>query len=280
MPNDRPLANTAEIRLLRSPVRPRPNLVLVRAGYDSEHLGWNLPSLTGRSWDLGILSYAGRVEAVDIPGADWLAVGGFTKWHALDRLLDAAPGMLDAYRGIWVIDDDIRIGDLTNVDVLFSVARDWRLQVSQPALSPQSHASFELTRQHPALLLHYTNYIESMMPLFDAAAFRTVRKDFGRYISGWGLDALWWHRLGQPDRGFAVIDGVTVTHTRPIDHGAGAFYRYMRSLGIDPVDDLRGALREMGLERLELSVTGFVPVRTLVRPGGPAGTSGAHEASG
>ena len=59
---------------------------------------------------------------------------------------------------------------------------------------------------------------------------------FDLSYSTWGLDELWPRLLDlQP----VVVDEFTIRHTRPVSGSDGAFYRYMRRIGVSPMQELR-----------------------------------------
>jgi hypothetical protein len=47
-------------------------------------------------------------------------------------------------------------------------------------------------------------------------------------------------------------------HTAPSDHDKGAFYRYLRSIGVDPYDDLRRMLKLIGTDCYEARPIRFI----------------------
>ena len=84
------------------------------------------------------------------------------------------------------------------------------------------------------------------MPIFSHSAFLACVDSFDRSISGYGLDFAWPVILGRPEQKIPIIDAVAAAHTRPIDPQGGAFYIYLRSLGIEPFEEYRDILRSYG----------------------------------
>jgi hypothetical protein len=64
---------------------------------------------------------------------------------------------------------------------------------------------------------------------------------FDLSISGWGLDLYWGHHLA--DRWTAgIVDEFLMRHTQVSNHDTGAFYSYLRSIGIDPYEEMKSIL--------------------------------------
>ena len=82
-----------------------------------------------------------------------------------------------------------------------------------------------------------------MAPCLSAAILEETRGFFGKTLSGWGLERVWAKRAGKT--GMAIIDEVTVFHTRPI---GGPNYKILREKGISPWDELRALCRELGID--------------------------------
>lgn len=190
-------------------------LVIVRAGPSSLHGGWLTAPAAQRSFDLLVSYYskdaydrhepADGVEAVLVPGG---------KWDGLYKTL-ADTDLLGRYSHIWLPDDDIA-ADGAAIDRMFALAESHGLAVCQPALSRQSYYSHFLLNHCAAFRLRYTNLIEVMIPCLSAPLLRRVMPWLEDNRTAYGLDYLWC-RL--PESGAfraAVLDDVTVTHTRPV----------------------------------------------------------------
>ena len=54
-------------------------------------------------------------------------------------------------------------------------------------------------------------------------------------------------------------------HTNPSDHESGAFYRYLKSIGVDPYAEMRRVLDMIGTKHYEAKTLGFVPHTFLFR---------------
>ena len=189
----------------------RRNLVVMRAGDAGLFPQWK-PAPT-RSWDLAISFYGqGRPEW----GQEYFHVAKGPKWQPIHLWLASNPQLLRQYDYIWFPDDDI-MTTWENVDDLFQVCRDFDLQLAQPALTSDSFRNFPVTFQDPNSLLHFTVWVEGMVPLVRADALKLcmpVMQEPSRY--GWGHDWIWPMLLVYPQNKIAIIDRCAVKHTRPL----------------------------------------------------------------
>ena len=104
---------------------PRRNLVIVRAGDDSEHERWGRDVADeARNWNL-LVSFFGRDPERLQPPFEYLACAKGQKWPALAQLFDS--GELPPFDYVWCVDDDIG----------FSwPSRGWTARPTPPIRSP------------------------------------------------------------------------------------------------------------------------------------------------
>jgi hypothetical protein len=195
--------------------RKRDNLVILRAGASSLHREWARDLADAdRNWDLCISWY----DAADPDPSD--AVEYLTiqrdvrKFAAFHQIFASRPDFWD-YRQIWLPDDDLMV-TRSAVNRLFEVCRRNRIELAQPALDDASHLTYPITRRDPRFALRFTNFVEVMCPLFSREALRTCIDGFRSTVSSWGLDAIWPSLVGVGGTRIAIVDDVTVTHTRPV----------------------------------------------------------------
>ena len=206
------------------PRERRRNLVIVRAGDSSLHPMW-LDGAADRSWDL-LVSYFGA-DPEQYRRGDVIRVDSKgPKWPALRALIESHWDYIAQYEYIWLPDDDIACG-VRDIDSIFSLSRDYRLHLSQPALSLDSHFSWIVTLRNPLLRVRFTNFVEIMVPCFERDFLARCLPYMSETLSGWGLDHLWPTML-QPGQ-MAIIDAAPVTHTRPL---GGANYGFLKDRGI------------------------------------------------
>ncbi|HXP89779.1 MAG TPA: DUF707 domain-containing protein [Fibrobacteria bacterium] len=218
------------------------NLVLVRAGDTSLHPTWLVPE-TERNWDL-VVSYYGDDPEIHKDGCLARFDRKGTEFPAFHEIL--AGGGLDwsGYEHIWLPDDDLAV-DGRSIDRFFELCSVHRLALAQPSLDPASHISFPITLRNPRFILRWTNFVEIMAPCFQRNALLACLDTFVRTQSGWGLDFLWAARIGG-DRRIAIVDEVSIRHTRPV---GGPLYGLLDSMGVDVQVEHRECLLELAVDR-------------------------------
>ena len=186
-----------------------------------------------RKYDL-LLNFYAPPDSPPLP-AEYVFVQSGTKVTAIHKLLCERPDVLTQYDFVLFLDDDIELS-AENIDRLFSIMRDEKLDLAQPALTPDSYGSFPvLYRQNYGPGFRRLNYVEIMAPAFSRRALIANKDNFAKAISGFAVDTL----IGARCRRLfgdtvAVIDAVAAEHKRPIDLDGGALYRFLSSKGIDP----------------------------------------------
>ncbi|WP_159080169.1 DUF707 domain-containing protein [Nocardia suismassiliense] len=205
----------------------RRNLVVLRAGDTSLHEQW-LAGPEPRTWDL-VVSYFGddphRYRDGDVRRLDRKG----PKWPALHHVLtvDLADTIED-YDYIWLPDDDLAT-DTASINELFEYAARYRLALSQPALTEDSYYSHEITLVDRRFELRYTNFVEIMAPCFRRDFLLRCLPTFNATQTGWGLD-FHWPRFVPDTSSIAIVDAVTVRHTRPV---GGPNYAAARAAGVN-----------------------------------------------
>ncbi|MGC4994850.1 hypothetical protein [Nocardia salmonicida] len=206
----------------------RRNLVVLRAGDASLHEQW-LAGPHPRTWDM-VVSYFG-----DDP--DRYRVDGITridrkgpKWPALHHVLTVdLAGVIENYDYIWLPDDDLA-ADTSTINELFEYAAQYDLSLAQPALTEDSFFSHEITLVDRRFELRHTNFVEIMAPCFSQEFLNRCLPTFDTTQTGWGLD-FHWPRFITDSSSIAIVDSVTVRHTRPV---GGPNYAAVRAAGVDP----------------------------------------------
>jgi hypothetical protein len=240
--------NAEAVTLHRLPAQRRRFLVFVRAGSSGtspvapEHLG------EARDFDLAVSYFAPPALTDPMAArADILLGGGLSKLHAAKGLLQAWPDALD-YEGAMFVDDDVVLrfppGDF------FGFCQQQGFALAQPSLSADSFCNFLLLRHNPSFICRTTNFVEVMAPWMSRPFLHQVWQGFDRTISGWGLDMLWSSRLGDGVEA-AVVDRFQMHHARPMSLD-GAFYRYLDSIGVDCLAELRSVFDELGATQFQV----------------------------
>lgn len=173
-------------------------------------------------------AFFSHVPAIGIRAV--LVEGG--KWDGLFRTSGQCPELVQ-YDRIWLPDDDIATTGET-IDQMFDLAQSYGLALCQPALSRDSYFTHFIFNQCRAFALRYVNHIEIMVPCLSRDLLKRVLPYFQHTMSGFGLDYIWcrWPESG-PFRA-AILDGVTVHHTRPI---GSQLRRMIKSAGSNALDE-------------------------------------------
>lgn len=191
------------------------NLVIVRAGKSSLHGGWVADKSIDRNWDI-VVSYfdkdcftAHTAADGDVPvyieGGKWDGI--FTTIRDIENI--------DQYDYVWLPDDDIET-DCKTVNRMFEMMQEYELSIAQPSLSSDSYFSALHVVQCDDFILRHTNFVEIMIPCLRKDVLLQMLPDFEFTLSGFGLDSVW-HRLDAvDDNRAAILDDISVRHTRPL----------------------------------------------------------------
>jgi hypothetical protein len=199
-------------------------LAVIRCGDRSLHRNW----VTGRRhFDVGV-SYYGSDSAVEFPEADYVHRCKGGKWDGLFHFFQQFPEVTDRYDYFWLPDDDID-AMAADVDRLFALGFENNYHVYQPSLDEHSYYSHLITLRHPSFDVRYTNFVEVMVPFISRETLVRSLPFIEKTASGFGLDFLWPQMVREIEReayhGVAIIDAITVCHTRPV---GGNLHQFMR----------------------------------------------------
>jgi hypothetical protein len=146
-----------------------------------------------------------KLQRYFLPGA---------KLEGYHNLFRQYPEFLDQYEFIALFDDDISTTK-DSINRLFGIARSYRLDTCQPALSWDTYFSYAATlvcRRHQ---LRYTNTVEMMCPVFASHQLARALPLFSLGFET-GIDLLWTRLSSNPWFRYAIVDDVVVSHTRPV----------------------------------------------------------------
>ncbi len=222
----------------------RKSLVIVRAGDSSLHEEW-LAGSAERNWDL-IVNYFGddpqRYRKDDVQRINSKG----PKWPALHDLIKEHGETVFGYERIWLPDDDLR-ATKAGINSLFNIVEKHALTLAQPALTPDSHLGHLITLRNRSFQLRFTNFVEIMAPCFSRDFLMQMLPSFNANLTGWGLDFIWPTKISDWMR-IAIIDAVTVCHTRPV---GGPNYQHLAAGGKTPQQELHEVLAKYGLTAVD-----------------------------
>lgn len=241
----------------KSDLQSRKNLVIVRAGPASLHKNYFHHDYAERSWDRMILTYV-DTDPDDLNFCEFLVQGGMSKWTDLSDLLKLGFFEEFNYDYIMIMDDDLLPNRASDFDVLFNYAKTFNFSVCQPSLSHDSFYSWEITLRSPSFHVRYTNFVECMAPIFSKSGLYKLQSEIDISISGCGLDLIFSEYFDLSISNIGIIDDVWFNHTKPIDINGGAFYKHLRSNGVDPVSETKEFLMRHNLKSKEIKTLGGV----------------------
>jgi hypothetical protein len=190
----------------------RKNLVLARVGGGSLTSGW-LDATKPRNWDLYLAPYQPIPNPPDLECVVGDVIPG-PKWSGIREVLKGWGGWRD-YEQIWLPDDDIRASQ-SAINEMFDVAGAVGLDLFAPALDQSSYYAHFITMQNKSFYGRWVGFVEIMIPGFSRNALELLLPTLDLTETGWGsgLDSVWPKILNYKNVG--IIDGITVTHTRPV----------------------------------------------------------------
>lgn len=241
-------SNSKDLEVIIEPRINRKYLVLVRVG--SKQVQFT-PRNTSRNYDIGFNFYS--VPYNDFyKSADLVCQGGMSKFYAA-KLLSK---ILLKYQGVLFLDYDLRL--LFDPDDFFQTCQQYNLDLAQASVS--KNYNIKMTKHCPECELRYTNWIEVMGPYMSKDFLTEMIHSFDLTLSTWGLDVYWGFHLGQ--RKAAIIDKYQMEHSIPFDIN-GEFYQYLKSMNVDPDQDLNKILSLLGINRYVGKVISAVPTNDL-----------------
>ncbi|MFU8865991.1 MAG: hypothetical protein ACNA7O_18940 [Rhodobacterales bacterium] len=245
---DRLKANQARVHgairsgVIRDAPSGRRRLVWVQAGPRFDTTSWYRADQP-RSWDLMCNWYV--LQGMDLRHGEIHLRQSGTKATAIHHVLQTAPELLSRYDQVLFLDDDLEIAH-SDIDRLFHTAEVEGLDAFQPALLPGSHCVWPGLFRRSDKGVRRTTGVEIMMPGFSRRALLDCAPIFGRSVSGFGLDFAVSEHLRRRGMVCGVVDAVGVGHHTSIDEVGGAYYRFMRALGINQKLELYAVMNETG----------------------------------
>lgn len=229
-------------RLFGAPSGERRRLVWVQSGKAFRPARWFRPAAP-RSWDLMCNWYS--LSGVDIRFGEMHLRQSGTKATGVHHALTHYPDLFRQYDQVLFLDDDLGF-EHEEIDRVFDIAADNGLDMYQPSVAPGSQCVWPDLFQRQDRAFHETTAVEIMMPGFSRRALELCAPVFGRSVSGFGLDFACSEQVRKAGWKCGVIDAVAAEHIEVIDEKGGAYYEFMRSLGINQKLELFQVIRELG----------------------------------
>lgn len=212
------------------------NLIITPTGKNSLSKEW----LQGESnFDIVLLFYEDDEQLAKeyTQYTNYIFIGKGEKYHLIKSFIEDNIDFVSQYEYIWLPDDDISIST-ESINYFFKLSNQYKLWISQPAMT--GYISHQITFPIHGNLLRYTNFVEVLAPLFSLETLLKLYHTFDENYSSHGYDFLWPHILGQPQDKIAIIDCITMIHTKPVGNN------YSRFL-IPPGEELNNILKKYNL---------------------------------
>ena len=103
------------------------------------------------------------------------------RWPVHHMLFTQQAKVLQNYSHIALVCDDLD-ANVATWNTMFHFCDWYGLDLAQPAVL--GHVSWDITRPQPGVLLRYTNFVESMAPVFSRRVLDRVVPTFSESISG------------------------------------------------------------------------------------------------
>ena len=152
--------------------------------------------------------------------------------------------LLEHYDHILFIDDDLGFKH-ENIDLLFDLAVENNLDLFQPSVAVGSQCVWPDLFKQTGQKFREVTAVEIMMPGFSRRALELCAPLFGQSVSGFGLDFACSEKIREAGWKCGVIDAVAAEHNEIIDEKGGAYYEFMRALGINQKLELYKVIREL-----------------------------------
>lgn len=189
------------------------NCVISAVGKNSLHKAW----INGYSnFDLHLIVYDDSLDLFRNDTKYVCHIRGY-KLKVIYKYLEANPQFKKIYDYFFFPDDDILMNTVT-INALFDAMHHYHLNIAQPALK-MSYYTWPHTLYDRYNKLRYTNFVEMMVPCFSHEALQKVLFTFNENETGWGTETHWALLIGATQHDMAIIDEVSVVHTRPIQSG-------------------------------------------------------------
>lgn len=212
------------------------NVIILCAGDNSLHKNWLGDK---QDFDLIIIYYGNSDEIVKEyqKHAKLVLMNKGQKWHLIYNFVKEYKNTLKDYDFFWFPDDDLDT-NVNDLNKFFEINTKFKLWLSQPSLT--GYVSYEIERPIPDSILRFTNFVEIICPAMDRITLARLVDYFNINESGWGLDYLWPKILSYPTNKIAIVDAITVEHTKQI---GGDYTRFKK----EPIEELKEVFAKYNL---------------------------------
>lgn len=186
------------------------NIVVSCVGKDSLHKKWLDDNC---NFDVYLINYGNPGEVFEERAKMVIDMKG-TQAHLLYKFLLHNQDLLDQYDYLFFPDDDLLMNSST-INRLFELMEHYHLEIAQPSLE-KSYYSWDITLKNSHCKIRYTNFVELMAPCFSCRALKKIMSTFNENSSGYGIEFHWPVLIDSNHRDMAIIDEISIIHTRPV----------------------------------------------------------------
>jgi hypothetical protein len=231
-----------ELKCLRDQGGNRRNLVWVQSGPTSQLSSW-FNKKEPRSWDLLCNFY--EFTGLDLRHGETILRQSGTKFTGIALVLRQLPELLRRYDYVMFVDDDLLFRHV-DLDKVFEIAAKHDLDMFQPSLSAGSYCIWPELFHRVGSSVRLISAVEVMMFGFSRRALDECAHLFDQSVSGFGLDFACSETIAKHQWRSGIIDAVQVHHPKQISESNGAYYEFMRRIGINQKLELFEMIRTFG----------------------------------
>jgi hypothetical protein len=187
-------------------------------------------------------------------GITWSREPVHSKWNGIVEAISRSLFSLDDYDYVATPDDDLILtsGDMSRA---FALARKHQLASCQLSLYHDSFFGYPWTLRQPHFELHYVSRVELMAPIIRIDVFKRMLAYMTDPDSLWGMDHVVGAFAGKRPRATAVLDQVSVLHTRTF-WKSSMYEKERERTQMSPIEVERRFLVRHGLAYIEPLVEG------------------------
>lgn len=202
------------------------NCLITSVGINSLHQKW----IEGRcDFDLHLIVYDDSINNYLSDTPYIVHQCGYKLRNVYNYFL-GHPDFLDKYDFFYMPDDDVEMSS-SDINAIFEAMRKYNLKIAQPALK-MSYFTWNHTQRDRYCRLRYTNFIEMMVPCFSKDALKKILFTFNENETGWGTDFHWHKLINASSTDMAILDEISIVHTRPIQSGQPKHFKELEEYQI------------------------------------------------
>lgn len=186
------------------------NLIISAVGDKSLHEKW----IGSNNIDLFLIYYGDDEENAKRykdQSTYFIQMKTLSKYDFLKNIIIDNYIIMQQYNYIWLPDDDLDINFL-EIEKMFEIMKRYDLWIAQPSVI--NNVNLPITASVKDSDMRFTNFVETMAPAFKRETMMYLCPTFGMTQFMWGVENIWTALLGTPKNKIAIIDSITMDHTK------------------------------------------------------------------